>query len=132
MEAKDTVIALTPDEKLYLSTSEQELLQADRLRQAGKSFQAGVRVGYNAGKVDGQDTNHKEHGKKMRQARLEGINEVVNWIGRNSDLINQPEETDRTFAECRWLDQLKRWGLVKESVASKPKKRGTTADDQNG
>ncbi len=80
---------------------------------------AGVRKGYSAGKIDGQYTNHKRHGKKMVQARQEGRREVVEWIESHSELHAMPY----LDYECAWLDgqrsfyedelqaKLKEWGL---------------------
>ncbi len=69
------------------------------------AFKAGTKVGYSAGIIEGQYTNHKRHGKKMVQARQEGIREVVEWITRPKFIVHP-----RFYTE-EWEAKLKEWGI---------------------
>ena len=86
MEAKDTVIPVpSHSESIWCPHCGDEFgieskVEYEREAQAEISFKAGVKLGYTAGKLDGQFTNHLKHSKEMAQAKLGGVKEVVEWI----------------------------------------------------
>lgn len=81
MEAKDTVIKIKKvPEQIWVGrkdTVETKMAYLAGFKDASESqaeisFKVGVNVGYSAGKIDGQYTNHKRHSIKMEQAKSAG------------------------------------------------------------
>ena len=115
MKYEDTVMKeITYDTGLVVkfSITDREIAEA----QAEISFKAGIKKGYSAGKLDGQYTNHKRHGKKMLQARQGGRKEVVDWLFTWVEFDDAVDENafvtltgHKLFVEIQ--AKLKDWGL---------------------
>ena len=79
-----------------------------------KAYQDGIKVGYSAGIIEGQYTNHKRHGKKMIQARQEGIREVVEWIEEFPSVYKPSPEAIQAKLKTWFKDNpelLKKWRI---------------------
>jgi len=79
-------------------------------KQAEISYKEGVSIAYNAGKVDGQSTNHQKHKREYQQAKLEGMKEVVEWIEEETTDIHS-NGVMLTFYTKEWQQFLKEKGL---------------------
>lgn len=135
MEAKDTILEFTEDEKMLLSETEQERLRLVRQAQAEISFEAGRKSrdseiaeahkagydeGFRLGFIDGQNNLFQADGilvSKIAEAKKEGMKEVMEFVLKHSSKplcshINPQVITFHSnFILEDWEAQLKEWGL---------------------